>query len=359
MVESRQDSKAVKCERYWPKLGEQVDYGEVTVQTDDELAFAYYTTRTFMVFSSAGQQQVRHFQFTAWSDHGVSEDAIPFFNFMRIVRRELDDEGPILVHCATGVSRSAVYLACESLWRQFTVEGSVNVFDAVRNFRDQRMMMIRTFYQYKFLYDVLFEAGVTDYYELEADKNRMKNIYRLLTAKEDDLNNVCLLRKQFEVLETLCERIDGEHLTANKLVNQRKNRFKSIIPRDHHRPRLKSSRNDYINAIYIDSHCRKKMMIVTQTPLIETATDFWTLIFDEDVEVFISMNGIDFKEESCAQYFPETDGERRNFDNSISITNKGTTINNSYIKSINFLIQKGNVERNVEGLEFGVSFKSR
>ncbi|CAD5119761.1 DgyrCDS8356 [Dimorphilus gyrociliatus] len=352
MVESRQDFKATKCERYWPRLGEHIEYNDIEVQTTEELVFAYYTTRTFVIFSSEGQRQVRQLQFTAWSDHGVLEDAIPFFNFLRTVRRASEYENSILVHCATGVSRSAVFIAAESLWRQLASEGAVNVYETVKNFRDQRLMMVRTFNQYKFLYDILFEAGLTEYYELEADKAKMKHIYRLLTAKEDDLNNGCILRKQYEVIESLCDRIDGDHLTANNTINKSKNRFESIVPRDHHRPRLRSSPNDYINAIYIDSHVRKRMMIVTQTPLSSTVADFWTLIFDESIEVIIAMNSTDYKEESCALYFPETEGERRKFGDSLSVTNKGTVMDTHLLKTKNFLIQKGGIERTVDRIEF-------
>lgn len=43
---------------------------------------------------------MRHFQFTAWPDHGVPEYPTPFLAFLRRVKTcNPPDAGPIVVHC--------------------------------------------------------------------------------------------------------------------------------------------------------------------------------------------------------------------------------------------------------------------
>lgn len=49
---------------------------------------------------SSEKREVRHFQFTAWPDHGVPEYPTPFLAFLRRVKTcNPPDAGPIVVHC--------------------------------------------------------------------------------------------------------------------------------------------------------------------------------------------------------------------------------------------------------------------
>lgn len=46
------------------------------------------------------KREVRHFQFTAWPDHGVPEHPTPFLAFLRRVKAcNPPDAGPMVVHC--------------------------------------------------------------------------------------------------------------------------------------------------------------------------------------------------------------------------------------------------------------------
>lgn len=56
--------------------------------------------KTFLQSGSNEKREVRHFQFTAWPDHGVPEHPTPFLAFLRRVKAcNPPDAGPMVVHC--------------------------------------------------------------------------------------------------------------------------------------------------------------------------------------------------------------------------------------------------------------------
>jgi protein tyrosine phosphatase len=69
-----------------------------------------------------------------------------------------------------------------------------------------------------------------------------------------------------------------------------KNRFPDILPYDHSRIELPSTKDDYINASYIKNLTHlAPPFIVTQAPLPSTYTDFWTMVWEQQVEVIVCL----------------------------------------------------------------------
>ena len=69
-----------------------------------------------------------------------------------------------------------------------------------------------------------------------------------------------------------------------------KNRFPDILPYDHSRIELPSTKDDYINASYIKNLTPlSPPFIVTQAPLPSTYTDFWTMVWEQQVEVIVCL----------------------------------------------------------------------
>ena len=124
----------VKCEQYWPDAGLET-YGHVTVRHVASRHFADFSQRTFDI-SAQGlhTQRVTQYQFTAWPDHGTPEDPIPLYEFRTMIRARAT-AGPLLVHCGTGVSRAAVFIAVDSLLEQAREEHVVNVFNFCNKMR--------------------------------------------------------------------------------------------------------------------------------------------------------------------------------------------------------------------------------
>ncbi|XP_069698409.1 tyrosine-protein phosphatase non-receptor type 23 isoform X3 [Periplaneta americana] len=69
-----------------------------------------------------------------------------------------------------------------------------------------------------------------------------------------------------------------------------KNRFPDILPYDHSRIELPSTKDDYINASYMKNLTPlTPPFIVTQAPLPSTYTDFWTMVWEQQVEVIVCL----------------------------------------------------------------------
>ena len=295
----------VKSEQYWPESGAQ-QHGDILVSHVKTEPFANFNVRTFTLTKGRQERRITQYHFIGWPDHGVPDDSIPFLEFVMKVKSSIHGgNGPIVAHCGTGVSRSAVYMAVDSLLEQAKVENVVNVYKFCRAMRRSRILMVRTLKQYIFIYDTLFEALITNHNIVGED---LKVTYRIL-SKINPVNDKSYFREQFEVLEKFVPKLDpGKCAVGSLEANVRKNRFSSILPPDEYRIILKTpgglGRNDYINALYIDSYTQQNAYIVTQTPLESTVIDFWKLIYDEKVNTVIMMNNTDFKEDTCAQYWP-------------------------------------------------------
>lgn len=176
--------------------------------------------------------------------------------------------------------------------------------------RQCRMMMVRTLKQYKFLYEVLFDTMVAGFSSL-MEANDVRTTYDALRIK-DASSNKSGFYKDFEILEAYTERASLlECSEASKEENASKNRFNSLnlLPKDVHLVRIHetvavASTQQYINAIYVNSTSQQNRFIATQTPLINTATEFWQMIVQHKVGCIVSMRSSNFVEETCCDYLP-------------------------------------------------------
>lgn len=69
-----------------------------------------------------------------------------------------------------------------------------------------------------------------------------------------------------------------------------KNRFPDILPYDHSRVELPSTKDDYINASFVkDLTPNTPSFIATQAPLPSTYADFWMMVWEQQVEVVVCL----------------------------------------------------------------------
>ena len=89
---------------------------------------------------------VTHMHYTAWPDHGVPQNAMSVISFIRRVRREhphsLDQ--PLLVHCSAGVGGTGTFILLDTVMQQMKNEGTLSIYNVLKNVRDQRMKMVQT-----------------------------------------------------------------------------------------------------------------------------------------------------------------------------------------------------------------------
>ncbi|NWU72635.1 PTN14 phosphatase, partial [Pterocles burchelli] len=173
MVTAEEEGGRSKSHRYWPKLGSKhssATYGKFKVTTKFRTDSGCYATTGLKVkhLLSGQERTVWHLQYTDWPDHGCPEEVQGFLSYLeeiQSVRRHtnsvLDSSNncnpPIVVHCSAGVGRTGVVILTELMTGCLEHNEKVDVPVMLRLLREQRMFMIQTIAQYKFVYRVLIQ----------------------------------------------------------------------------------------------------------------------------------------------------------------------------------------------------------
>uniref|UniRef100_A0A671V8U4 protein-tyrosine-phosphatase n=1 Tax=Sparus aurata TaxID=8175 RepID=A0A671V8U4_SPAAU len=104
----------------------------------------------------------------------------------------------------------------------------------------------------------------------------------------------------------------GTFHCAQSVYNQEKNRYGDVLCLDQTRVRLKARRNersDYINASFMDGYKQRNAYIGTQGPLEKTYSDFWRMVWEQNVLVIVMTTRTDEgSRRKCGQYWPLEEG---------------------------------------------------
>uniref|UniRef100_A0A8D0DZW9 Tyrosine-protein phosphatase non-receptor type n=1 Tax=Salvator merianae TaxID=96440 RepID=A0A8D0DZW9_SALMN len=170
MVTAEEERGRSKSHRYWPKLGSKhnsATYGRFKVTTKFRTDSGCYATTGLKVkhLLLGKEKTVWHLQYTDWPDHGCPEEQgfLSYLEEIQSVRRHtnsvLDSSNncnpPIIVHCSAGVGRTGVVILTELMIGCLEHNEKMDVPVMLQRLREQRMFMIQTIAQYKFVYQVL------------------------------------------------------------------------------------------------------------------------------------------------------------------------------------------------------------
>ncbi|KAG9347227.1 hypothetical protein JZ751_004794 [Albula glossodonta] len=147
MVTAEEEGGRSKSHRYWPKLGSKhnsATHGKFKVTTKFRTDSGCYATTGLKVkhLLSGQERTVWHLQYTDWPDHGCPEYSL---------------NPPIVVHCSAGVGRTGVVILTELMISCLEHNERVDVPVMLGRLRQQRMLMVQTISQYKFVYQVLIQ----------------------------------------------------------------------------------------------------------------------------------------------------------------------------------------------------------
>ncbi|XP_038066690.1 tyrosine-protein phosphatase 99A-like [Patiria miniata] len=297
-----------KCLQYWADTGSTTISG-IVVTTDKEDVFLDYTIRNFSIHQVGCEESnrlVKQFHYTTWPDMQPPEYPAPLLNFMRLVNGH-HNPGRTLVHCSAGVGRTGTFIALDAMQQQMAREGQVDVLGFIYQMRQNRIKMVQTPEQYKFIFDALLAASVTGDTTYSVADFRQK-----LTAlkKKDKGAKETGLQKQFATLMQLSERRGKvKNMSGQLPENNDKNRYPDFIPSDRSRPYLFTSvqedETNYINATFLPGYRKKSMYIGTQMPMPNTVTDFWRLMYDHKATSIVMLNTFDANDKTMCRYWPE------------------------------------------------------
>ncbi|XP_043971154.1 protein tyrosine phosphatase receptor type Db isoform X15 [Gambusia affinis] len=307
MMTKLEEKSRVKCDQYWPTRGTET-YGLIQVTLLDTVELATYSMRTFALYKSGSNEkrEVRHFQFTAWPDHGVPEHPTPFLAFLRRVKAcNPPDAGPMIVHCSAGVGRTGCFIVIDGMTERIKHEKTVDIYGHVTLMRSQRNYMVQTEDQYIFIHDALLEAVTCGNTEVPA-RNLYSYIQRLTQIEPGE--NVTGMEVEFKRLAS-AKAHTSRFVSANLPCNKFKNRLVNIMPYETTRVCLQPIRgvegSDYINASFIDGYRQQRAYIATQGPLAETTEDYWRMLWEHNSTIVVMLTKLrEMGREKCHQYWP-------------------------------------------------------
>jgi protein tyrosine phosphatase len=327
MMTKLEERNRLKCDQYWPSKGTEVYDNVMQVTLVDQTELATYTIRTFVIspvntyaqiqisnnsnnMNFELRREVKHFQFTAWPDHGVPDHPTAFLMFCRRVKNTNPlDSGPIVVHCSAGVGRTGCFIVIDSMLERLGNEKCVDIYGQVTCLRAQRNYMVQTEEQYIFCYDAVLEASQSGHTEIAA-RNLYQHLQCLLQlATDDPASMLTEMELEYRRLSNI-KAPQSKFQSANLPVNKFKNRLVNILPYESTRVCLQPlsepiAGTDYINANFVDGYRYRKAYIATQAPLAETVDDFWRMLWEHNSTIIVMLTKLrEMGREKCAQYWP-------------------------------------------------------
>lgn len=130
-----------------------------------------------------------------------------------------------------------------------------------------------------------------------------------------------------------------------------KNRFPDVMPYDSNRVQLSSAKDDYINASYLKDICPDSpVFLITQAPLPATFSDFWLMIWEQQVETLVCL--LPDSELKNHVYFPKERGSPSSY-GAFETTLQSYKEKNGFIeRMINITHIKNRTSRVVVHLQF-------
>ncbi|XP_055887682.1 tyrosine-protein phosphatase 10D-like isoform X3 [Biomphalaria glabrata] len=156
MLTRCQEKGREKSDHYWPNDAEPKFYGDLQVTILNETHMPDWTITEFKVAMGEQSRNVRHFHYLVWPDFGVPSTCTSLIRFVRTVREKLIREGgPIVTHCSAGVGRSGTFIVLDHLLQLIREKDEVDIFSLVYKLRKERVLMVQTEQQYKFIHECL------------------------------------------------------------------------------------------------------------------------------------------------------------------------------------------------------------
>ncbi|XP_071747757.1 tyrosine-protein phosphatase non-receptor type 21 [Lepeophtheirus salmonis] len=154
------------CVQYWPtKKGSLLELKDFRILKKSSSDSKSYVTSSLEVLHvpSGLKRNLWHSQYTDWSERGVPNDPMRYVAFLEelealrshTIKDFSTKNSPILVHCSAGVGRTGVTILCDILLYCVDRNIHVDIPKILSHLRQQRMLMVQTIAQYKFIHTLL------------------------------------------------------------------------------------------------------------------------------------------------------------------------------------------------------------
>lgn len=356
MVTRCEEGSRVKCAQYWPSMERGAEiFEEFVVKVNSEEQCPDYMVRHLSLTNKKeknSERVVTHIQFLSWPDHGVPGEPHLLLKLRRRVNAFKNlFSGPIVVHCSAGVGRTGTYMGIDAMMECLEAEGRVDIYGYVVQLRRQRCLMVQMETQYILIYQALLEHN--QFGETEISLSELHTTVNTLTEQSSGEDST-LLQDEFERMPSYKNwRTSNNGITEE---NMKKNRCSTVVPYDYNRVMVRSSEESsrdseneddqeessdeeedskdcksswYINASHINGYWGPRCFITAQSPVTDTAADFWLMVYQKKVSHIIMLSDSK-QDETDAIYWSK---ERTNFTD-IEVEVMSTEMTSVFIRRI-------------------------
>nr|XP_023014802.1 receptor-type tyrosine-protein phosphatase kappa-like [Leptinotarsa decemlineata] len=299
-----------KVEKYWPDINEDLKFGIIRVQHVSTDTFANFDIRIFSIHCNNEERKIEQLHYTTWPDHGVplySQSLVPFLR--RVLKIPYNPQSPIVVHCSAGVGRTGTIILSDICLRMAAGEGCIDFLAHLENIRNQRANLVDNVEQYKLAHLVVVECLFAMHTAVPCNEDMPNTVDEILKSGGIETQMKYIIETQWQdfAMETMLE-----HEQTFPIYPE-KNRFENIIPR-HYRVFLTcypvdDASSSYINAVLVDGFRNPGRYISTQQPMPNTLGDFWRLVVERSCGTIISLNSLDFKDQTVCKFYPNKNEE--------------------------------------------------
>ncbi|RUS79049.1 hypothetical protein EGW08_013206 [Elysia chlorotica] len=313
MLTNLVELRKIKCAQYWPADDTQT-VGEIEMKLLTTRVFAQYTVRQISLLKKdESPRTVTQFHFTAWPDKEVPDSPWGLVDLHQRVH-DAPGSGPLLVHCSAGVGRTGTFIALSHLLQEAEETGKMDFLAALWSLRQDRMSMIQTLDQFRFLHQAALIGHTASGTSFAA-----RDLHLRLAALEEEDG----FEREFQALARITEECtvrEGQSPDANTdavyengqaVMNHQKNRCYDVLPKSKYTPTLTcetKAMGDYINAVLVPTLSKDRQDILTQLPLPSTVTDFWRLVTQYHVGLVVALE-TDAKhtDKTIGEFLPQSD----------------------------------------------------
>lgn len=214
LLESR-ESNGPEYYHYWPRKSKPICFGDVRVQLMREDRLAHHEVREFRLCCTTEKVEVRRviqWQYVQWKPGGIPDHPIPFLNMILAIQEEHDPESGFVIHCLKGGGRSGIYAAVDSLVHEGKQTGKVDVIECVTLLRLERINLVKSLKQYRFVYHCLIEAF--NCHETRTPVHRFHFTLANLMAR-NELNSLTRFEKEYNAVQLECYAVKPYMLTTS------------------------------------------------------------------------------------------------------------------------------------------------
>jgi len=280
------DCQMYKGPVYWPRQTEKPTiYSDVEVQLMTETVRAHFVLRRFRLHGWEGEcvvaRLVSHWQFLHWATFSsLPHHPVQFIDFLRDFQMKHSSDTGMLVHCNLGAGCSGVFLAVDALSTEGRRTGQVDVEECATLLCLERMNLIQTFRQYRFIYYCLievFDVGHDTCIPVSCFHFAYTNLIQ--RGKKSGLSH---LDHEFCTLNFPCYGVDSQRSCWKKLTsNQNENN------RSSRRPVTNSD-----SACILDGYLTSQLFVVPRHRA-QFGAEFWKAILDHNARTAVVLRPLD------------------------------------------------------------------